>query len=398
MHLDVATLRFAFGMAAATMLALFYFVVYRPTRSPYSGWWCFALTWYLTGAGALLVGNAREQPWGEPVGNALIVLGAASAWGAARSLSGTTTRWWQLTAAPALTGIAALTDDLTPHISAGGLVFLAMMPLLAGLSARELWHMDRGFTRTRISVATSATVICIYYAGRFVTFVLEGADGGDFSRYFGHQVTAVFGLVFLVVISFSMSMLSNEQTTIELRVRATQDGLTGILNRTEFLRRAAHETRLLRSGGANAALILADLDHFKEINDNHGHPAGDRVLKAFAQAATRTVRSSDLVGRFGGEEFILLLPHSGLDRAEQVTSEISSMLSDLGATVGFPMPSVSYGITSIAPRVSLEVAIASADVALYRAKALGRNRAVRDDWRADTDVEGGSDDSLSTVD
>ncbi|OFE17885.1 hypothetical protein BA895_13940 [Humibacillus sp. DSM 29435] len=378
MELDKATLHLSFGVVAATMLVLFYFVVFRTTRSPYSGWWCATLTFYLIGAGVRILDDALQHFWALPVSNMLIVLGASSAWAAARSLNGAASRWWQLTAAAALIGIASLVDHRTTDVSAGGLVFLAMMPVISGLTARELWRMDHRRTGTRTSLAIAATVISAYHAARCAAFIIDGTGGDATSRYFGYEVTSIFGLVFLVVVSFSMSMLSTEQTTKELQIRATQDGLTGMLNRAEFLRLATRATRPMGHGDANAALILADLDNFKEINDTHGHQAGDRVLQEFAQVAKRTVRSSDLVGRYGGEEFMLLLPHTGLDRAEQVTVEISSMLSALDQKVGFRMPTVSYGLTSLAPGASLEAAIASADVALYRAKTLGRDRAVRD--------------------
>ena len=367
------------------MLVLFYFVVYRSTRSAYSGWWCASLTLFLTGEGARILDAAAQQYWAGPLGNMLTVLGAVSAWAAVRSLNNAPIRWWHLASAPALAGVVSFVDDYT-HRSAGELVFFVLIPLVSGLGARELWRVDRGYTRTRTSLAVGATAMCIYYTARCVAFIVDGGGAGTYSRYFGDEVAGVGGLVFLVVVSFSMSILSNEQATKDLQTRATRDGLTGILNRAEFLRLAVRQTRLMDLGGASATLILADLDDFKEINDTHGHQSGDRVLQAFAQAATRTVRSSDLVGRYGGDEFILLLQHTGLDRAEQVTVEISSMLTTFENLLGFRMPTASYGITSIASRANFDEAIALADAGLYRAKALSGDRALRDD-RVTTDTE-----------
>ena len=112
----------------------------------------------------------------------------------------------------------------------------------------------------------------------------------------------------MVVASFTMAELSYEQQTQDLRARATVDGLTGLLNRTAFLDLAEDELRRLNRASTTASLILADLDHFKAINDEYGHSAGDTALQAFADACMSTVRSTDLVGRYGGEEFIILLP------------------------------------------------------------------------------------------
>ncbi len=367
-ELDLVTLWFAFGVIAATMLLLFYFVVYRSTRSAYSGWWCTALTLLLIGEGARILDSAAQQYWAGPLGNMLTVLGAVSAWAAVRSLNNAPIRWWHLASAPALAGVVSLIDDYT-HRLAGELVFFVLIPLTFGFGARELWRGDRGYTRTRTWLAVGATAICVYFSARLVAFIIDGGGAGAYSRYFAAEVTGVGGLVFLVVVSFSMSILSNEQTTKDLQTRATRDGLTGILNRAEFLRLAARQTRLMDLGGASATLILADLDDFKDINDTHGHQSGDLVLQAFAQAATRTVRSSDLVGRYGGDEFILLLQHTGLDRAEQITVQISSMLASFEELLGFRMPTASYGITSIASRANFTAAIAAADAGLYRAKA-----------------------------
>ncbi|MEO7589456.1 MAG: GGDEF domain-containing protein [Arachnia sp.] len=379
-ELDITTLQFAYGVIAATMLVLFYFVVYRTTRSEYSGWWCASLSLFLLGEGAQILDEAQQQYWAGPMGNMLMVLGALCAWAAVRSLNGAATRWWHLASAPALAGLVALFDEYTVDRSTGELVFLVILPVVSGLGARELWHMDRGYTRTRTSLAVGATAMCVYFTARCFAFIVDGGSSqGTYSRYFRGEVTGVGGLVFLVVVSFSMSLLSNEQATKELQTQATRDGLTGILNRAEFVRLATRETRRMEHGGAGASLILADLDNFKDINDTFGHQAGDRALQAFAQAATRTVRSSDLVGRYGGDEFILLLLNTPSERAERITVEISSMMSAFEKSVGFRMPTASYGVTSITSRATLAEAIASADAALYRAKAVGLDLHSRDD-------------------
>lgn len=368
MELDATTLRVEFAAAAFTMLVLFYFVTYRSTRSGYSGWWCISLSWFLIGSAAFILNGTDQQHWANPSGNALLVLGAASAWAASRSLTRSRVKPWMILPAPALTAVVSFADDPANDVWTGGEVFLAMMSLMFGLSARELWRLDRELTRIRTSVASAATFVTLYYTARWLTFLVDGQDGAVFTNVFGSQVTTIVSLVFLVVVSFSMSILSNEETTKDLRTRAGTDGLTGLLNRAEFTRRASVQIQEGR-----AALILADLDYFKEINDAHGHPAGDRALQTFAEACSGAVRSGDLVARYGGEEFIILLAGTDLDRAEEITAKISARL----AKVDFPMPTVSYGITATDPYVSLDTSIASADAALYQAKQQGRDQAVR---------------------
>lgn len=186
-------------------------------------------------------------------------------------------------------------------------------------------------------------------------------------------------MALIVVVSFSMAALSYEQLTKDLNDRATRDGLTGVLNRTTFLTLAAADLRRLRLTRAPALLVLADLDHFKAINDRYGHPAGDLVLQAFAAACTATVRSTDLVGRYGGEEFILYLPGVDPDRAESLARDISRRFAARNPPENVRYPTVSYGIASNnSGTADLRTMIASADSALYRAKATGRNRTARD--------------------
>jgi diguanylate cyclase (GGDEF)-like protein len=127
-------------------------------------------------------------------------------------------------------------------------------------------------------------------------------------------------------------------------------------------------------------LILADLDHFKSVNDTYGHAAGDVALQCFAEACTATVRSTDLVGRYGGEEFVLLLPGTNAERAEAIAEEISRRLAAAPTVDGMEMPTVSYGISTYdAGTTGVDDLIAAADGALYVAKSQGRNRAARSD-------------------
>ncbi|MFH5879655.1 GGDEF domain-containing protein [Arthrobacter sp. NA-172] len=174
-----------------------------------------------------------------------------------------------------------------------------------------------------------------------------------------------------------MTTLSNEQLINGLNERATRDGLTGLLNRTAFMELADQEIHRLHTSGSVSTLILADLDHFKALNDSHGHAAGDAAIQAFAAACQESVRHTDLIGRYGGEEFTILLPGASLESAGIVASEISRRLAAAKSPEGITYPTVSYGIapSSIA---GAEVAhmIVAADKALYEAKSLGRNRAV----------------------
>jgi diguanylate cyclase (GGDEF)-like protein len=357
---------------------LFYFSSYRTTRSPYSGWWCLALVFFLGGSAAFLLNGTPHQWWANTLGNVLLVHGGVAVWAGARSLREVPPKRWVFTGVPVLILVATAVDHPGTNVWAGGAVFLAGMSLTLGLASQELWRLEPGYSRVRVPMAAAAGTMSAFYLARLVFFFLDGQDGPIFVTYFGSAVTTLVTMVLLVVVSFSMAALSSEQQTRALRAVATQDGLTGLLNRAAFLDLASDELQRLRHTRALGSLILADLDHFKAVNDTYGHAAGDTALQSFAAACNGTVRSTDLVGRYGGEEFIFLLPGVSPDRAEAITQEINRHLKAVRGPGGSRMPTVSYGIAPIGHGASdLDELIATADAALYKAKSQGRNRTVR---------------------
>lgn len=376
--LDTATLRVAFGVVALTLLALFYFVTFRRTRSVYSAWWCTALALFLAGSAAYLFDGTVHQVWANPTGNVLLVLGAASVWAGARTLRTSGPRPWQIIAAPALTLVVSALDNPAINDWSGGAVFLGNMFLFFALTSTELWMSKRSYSLMPKSLAIASALLAAFYLGRWLVFLAEGPDGPTFTEYFDSAFTTLITLVLLVVVSFSMAALSSEQVAHDLHQRATRDGLTGLLNRSGFHDLALRELDRMRGTRTSGALVLADLDHFKTVNDTHGHAAGDEVLKAFAAACIDTVRSTDLVGRHGGEEFTILLSGADPDRAEQIMAQLSARFAQADFGGRFAAPTVSYGIAAVAADATdLNGIIANADAALYEAKALGRNRAVQ---------------------
>ena len=164
-----------------------------------------------------------------------------------------------------------------------------------------------------------------------------------------------------------------------LRIASTQDTLTGLFNRRFMLDRLQNEAALTKRRNNTFSLLLVDVDHFKKINDNFGHDAGDKALVAIANALTLALRASDVCARWGGEEFLILL----LDTNEADSVEIANRLRRAVCTLSFPEVApdihitVSIGLAEHRANNSLEAAIKRADVALYAAKAGGRNRVCR---------------------
>ncbi|MEV7648242.1 diguanylate cyclase [Arthrobacter sp. NPDC089319] len=377
LQLDTVTLRVAFGVMSLALLMLFYLVTYRRTRAAYSAWWCAALVLFLVGATAYLLNGTAAQWWANPLGNVLGVSGAWSVWAAARSLRSLKPVPWLLIPALAVTAGTAAIDNPAANIWAGGPAYLGFVALFLGLSSAELFLLRRASKRLRTSLALTSALVGFFYFCRLVAFLAVGADGAIFRSVFGSAPTTLLTLTLLTVVSFSMAAFSAEQTAMVLRERAMHDGLTGLLNRSAFLELAAERIRALHRAGASGTLVLADLDHFKRINDTHGHASGDAALRAFAAACIGTVRSTDFVARYGGEEFILLLSGADAEQAEDLTQLISANLRRT-ASPELVLPTVSYGIAPIGELGADALAdlIAAADAALYEAKSQGRDRAV----------------------
>ncbi|HRP65082.1 MAG TPA: sensor domain-containing diguanylate cyclase [Thauera sp.] len=175
-----------------------------------------------------------------------------------------------------------------------------------------------------------------------------------------------------------------ERKAAEARVHhlATTDALTGTANRREFTRALSAELERARRYASALSLIMFDLDHFKCINDTAGHDAGDKVLSEVARAVRGHVRSVDLVGRWGGEEFMVLMPESGLADAQAAAEKLRQLIERCCAG-WMDGVSASFGVAEYRAGDDGDRLCKRADLALYKAKAAGRNRVecASEGWR-----------------
>ena len=175
---------------------------------------------------------------------------------------------------------------------------------------------------------------------------------------------------------FFRDITSHKLLEASLRHIACVDTLTGEMNRRHFLECATVEFTRAREQGYPLAILMIDLDHFKKINDNYGHAAGDKVLEATCKRWRTILRSQDLLGRVGGEEFAVLLPHSELAATQAVAQRLCQSMNSTPFTLDGREVycSISGGMTMVQARDgSLKDALLRADDALYRAKRAGRN-------------------------
>ena len=178
----------------------------------------------------------------------------------------------------------------------------------------------------------------------------------------------------------SRSLVELEKTKTKLNYYANIDPLTNIFNRRRFLELCEMMIkRSLRSNG-HASFLLFDIDHFKKINDQYGHFIGDQVLHGIAQTCMKNLRTDDILGRFGGEEFVILLPETKLKDAKFIAERLRHLVAEtpIETEVGVIHTTISIGVATArtASRLTIDQLLSRADRAMYRAKQAGRNRVI----------------------
>ena len=191
-------------------------------------------------------------------------------------------------------------------------------------------------------------------------------------------ITVAAGATLIVIILLATTLSYIYRQREEMRKQATTDALTGLHNRRYLLEHGDIEIARAQRYGNPLSIILLDIDHFKSINDSWGHPTGDRVLTALADTLAALVRGQDIVGRLGGEEFLVILPETDLVGSESLAERIRSCIEECAATQAEDGSLVRFNVSiGIASLIVGEKTFAElfyrADQALYKAKASGRN-------------------------
>lgn len=265
-----------------------------------------------------------------------------------------------------------------------GCVLVGAAILVAALVPvrRLIRHLPPGLIRQRWYAM--AAMILLFIAGYLA-----------YAALFWSSHVALVDLIVPAIFFFGacfvwLSATLSLQTTVDLmRVSVLEretltDPLTGVFNRRLLDRRLNEEIARARRYGLPLSILLIDIDHFKQINDSHGHQAGDRVLIAMGKLIAKGLRDSDVVVRYGGEEFLIIAPHTPLvgavELAERIRKRVASHDFALASPPATPSPlgvTVSLGIGSLGDGVaSADELIEAADANLYRAKRAGRNRVV----------------------
>lgn len=196
------------------------------------------------------------------------------------------------------------------------------------------------------------------------------------------QVVAfVFIMVMITLGSLGFILMIKERADLKIRKLALTDPLTGVLNRRAFLERAEQGLAFAQRERLPLSLIMLDVDHFKAVNDRHGHLIGDMVLVDLVQLLSQRLRAQDIIGRYGGEEFCVLLPGTDDTGVHAVAESLRQVIESAALAEGTTV-TISLGTSVYEPRagdtaIAFSALLESADNALYRAKHEGRNRTIR---------------------
>jgi len=218
--------------------------------------------------------------------------------------------------------------------------------------------------------------IAVATVGRAVGTLLSGAE--DVMQPNPLNAATFLGYAgFITVSTLGVMWMEIETLQAELVHSAHYDSLANVFNRGTFLAECEREVSRSARGGAAFSLAIFDLDRFKQVNDRYGHPAGDQVLRGFAEVLRSSIRKYDTVGRYGSEEFGLLMPQTGKDAAVLAADRMRRALETRGISVdvGRIDVTVSGGVATYGvDGDDWDALLSAADTALYAAKASGRNR------------------------
>jgi diguanylate cyclase (GGDEF)-like protein len=286
--------------------------------------------------------------------------------------------------APALALIGFVLGVQEPHVSMPLTTVLMLIPLCVATALRTVNH---GFLRellrpTRISALARRHLALVMMVPYLLGLGIVGIRPDVANVLFVILIVASSQTVGLIValLTLSFSNLERRSNVLQRRAetRARRDGLTGAMNRAGFAHHARREIGQQRRINNNVSLLFVDVDHFKLINDTYGHETGDQVLKRIIRLTRGCLRGGDTVARWGGEEFVVLLPAADLNGSQLIAEKIRHCIEAehfdelaMGLHV-----TVSIGCAEMRSSEGLDDLVARADRALYEAKHRGRNQSV----------------------
>ena len=372
--LDLSTL-FVVATCVTALLGIFLLFAWIQDRVRALAWWGTA---YLIGGFSVAVWSVESlisPPLPVGTANALLFIACGMIWNAARLFHGRPVLWGALAAGSTTWLIACLFTDFLEWSAARIVLSSVIVSVYSFLTAVELWRERRKHLLRRwLAIFVPMLHGAVFLLPILLASVLP-ADGGIVTLASGWvAVFALETMLYVVGTAFIVLALSKERTVRVHKAAALTDSMTGLFNRRGFMEAA----ELLMARQAlrcePVSVLMFDLDHFKSINDHHGHAVGDEALRLFAATASANMREDDVIARFGGEEFVAMLPGTMAD-AVIAAERVRRAYEAAGRAIGEWQleATVSVGVACGAPNANIGQLIGHADAALYRAKRNGRN-------------------------
>jgi diguanylate cyclase (GGDEF)-like protein len=375
--LDIQTIYVVnFSMAFVMSAISLYYWYQHPDLRGLRGW---AIGLFVGGLGGIVL--SQRTPATSTVlsvtGGVLVIGGISFLWAAVRRFNGGTMKVSQ-TAAPV--ALFLLLEAILQGLDATDRARIVVAPLILAvlgvLVAREVIKGagSEGYG-ARMPTALAFAGLTVAMVLRSIIVFFGDPSAADPLQDHLRAVTQLLSTISLNAAMCGFLIMINELLRARIVTLVAYDELTGLLNRRGFLHRAQQLCQSARATRTPVSVLMMDLDHFSAINGAIGHEGGDRALVAFAELASGQMRSGDIIGRLGGEEFCALLhganESEGLQIAERLRSRVAALTMQIN---GKPLQlTVSIGVAPLG-REDLRAAMRAADIALYRAKGLGRNQ------------------------
>jgi diguanylate cyclase (GGDEF)-like protein len=373
--LDMSTL-FVVATCVTALLGLFLLFAWVQDRVRALAWWGIA---YLIGGFSVAIWSVEglvSPPLPAGTANALLFIACGMIWNAARLFHGRPILWGALVAGATTWLIACLFPEFLAWSAARIVLSSLIVSGYTFLTAAELWRERRKHLLRR----WPAIFVPMLHGAVFLFPIplasVLPADGGIVTLATGWvAIFALETMLYVVGTAFIVLVLSKERVVRIHKAAALTDPMTGLFNRRGFIEAAGQLMARQARHGEPVSVLMFDLDHFKSINDAYGHAVGDDALRLFSATVSANMRDNDIVARFGGEEFVAMLPGAITD-AVVAAERVRLAFEAAGRVVGEHNlgSTVSVGAACGAATVNVEHLIGNADVALYRAKLNGRNR------------------------
>ncbi|WP_263350728.1 GGDEF domain-containing protein [Acidicapsa acidisoli] len=289
-------------------------------------------------------------------------------------------RLWLVTVPSGLAlGVVYYYSEVRPNILPRIVVMGMIQALLVGLTAWELLRTSADTSSRRANRSTARffgillTIQAALCVVRSVLSVILGAPNNLMQGDIVQTSTMLMNLVYLAVYGLCFLAMAGHEMIQRSQEESETDSLSGAFNRRGIELKLNAELKRSNRSQMKLSIALVDVDHFKSINDRFGHAAGDEAIRGVSLAISKCLRGVDYLGRYGGDEFLLVLPLTTIDEASIVLERVKQVIESLEIRDDFGPLTLSIGLTEASPEDDAVTLIARADEALYMAKSDGRN-------------------------